>query len=125
MLGLEQPKGSSLLDQLGIDLDSYEDGRSGSKRKAARDAAERSRKRQQLLDDSDDEEEEAHDVDSDFEAEDSDEDSDDDDDSEDPDSEDLEADDYNPFGGSDDEDDPWCRSSKNNGRSAKPRKFQF
>lgn len=47
-----------------------------------------------------------HEPDSDFELEDSDE------ESEPSDSEDLEADDYNPFGGSDNED-PWCRSSKN------------
>ena len=78
-------------------------GTSGTKRKAAREAVERTKKKVRTSDsDSSD-----HEPDSDFELDDS--------TSEHSDSEDLEADDYNPFGGSDNED-PWCRSNKN-GRS--------
>nr|CAH0110931.1 unnamed protein product [Daphnia galeata] len=105
LLGLD--KGASLLDQLGIDPESYGESSgnrtSGTKRKAAREAVERTKKKVRTSDsDSSD-----HEPDSDFELDDS--------TSEHSDSEDLEADDYNPFGGSDNED-PWCRSNKN-GRS--------
>jgi len=119
LLGLD--RGGSLLDQLGIDLNSYDNGGTSSgKRKAAQEAAERTKKRPRAVNMDSDEElsEEVNEdevEDSDFEVD------DDDDESEDEsgdNSEDLEADDYNPFGGGDsDTEDPWCRSSKNSGKS--------
>ncbi|KAK4029142.1 protein strawberry notch [Daphnia magna] len=103
LLGLD--KGASLLDQLGIDPESYGNGSgtSGSKRKAARPVAERSKKKIRTSDSESSEQEQESDLDVDDSS------------SEPSDSEDPEADDYNPFGGSDNED-PWCRSEKN-GRS--------
>ena len=119
LLGLD--KGSSLLDQLGIDLDAY-DETSGGKRKATREAAERGKKRSRAAAaatvDSDMSDEDDTKGDSDFLVEDSDESVEE----EQSDSDDIEADDYNPFGGSDTED-PWCRSNKNGRPSkAKPKK---
>ena len=128
LLGLDK---SSLLDQLGIDPSSYEEGGkesvfslsfqlfffidlqlvcllgSSGKRKAAKAANERNAKKSRA--ESDSESSEQQEEDSDFELDDSDEQSDEQSDS------DVEADDYNPFGGSDTED-PWCRTKKN-GRS--------
>lgn len=124
LLGLD--RGGSLLDQLGIDLDSYQEGGGGNKRKAAREAAERTKKKVKAAADSgsSDNDDQA-DADSDFEVDESDEnDTDEDDEEEEPsDSEDLEADDYNPFGGSDNED-PWCRSNKNGRSKTKPKKVK-
>lgn len=99
LLGLDN---HILLDQLGMNPRSYDGGgTSGNKRRPARDAAERGSKIMRL--DASDSESSEHEVDSDFEVEDS-------DDSEQSGS-DEDADDYNPFGGSDNED-PWCRSNK-------------
>ena len=87
-------------------------GTSGNKRRPARDAAERGSKIMRL--DASDSESSDHEVDSDFEVEDS-------DDSEQSGS-DEDADDYNPFGGSDNED-PWCRSNKSSRVKSKSRKL--
>lgn len=87
-------------------------GSSGVKRKAARNAVDRTLKKTRTDSSSEEVDSSDHEPDSDFELDDS------EDESEQSDSEDVEADDYNPFGGSDNED-PWCRSSKNGNKRYK------
>ena len=91
-------------DQFGTDLNANETGGTSSgKRKAIQEAAERTKKRPRAVNlDTDEESSEVED--SDFEAEDT--------------SEDLEADDFNPFSGDDSEtEDTPCLSSKNAGNN--------
>ncbi len=95
--------GGSLPDQMGIDLNSYDNGGTNSgKRKATKEAAGRTKKRPRTFNLDSDEE--------DFEA---------DDDESGDNSVDLEADDFNLFSGGDsDTEDPYsCRSSKNAGKN--------
>lgn len=116
LLGLDGHH-KSILDELGIDPDSYDGGRgaSASKRKAAIEASARNKKKARTVPVASDSESGHEAADSDFEVN-ADSDDDDDDDDDDLSDSDVDADDYNPFGGSDNED-PWCRTNKKNDKA--------